>query len=206
MIMTLFIQKLANSLLQIVLFTLIPFIWWMITARREIGFFEWIGLKKIEKTNDNKIALWIIGVSAAFLVLSVFMIMSLKGVEMATSDFTGMGTGAIPSILVYAIFNTALPEEILFRGFLQKRVSCKFGPLVGNTVQSIIFGLMHGVMFVSMTGIAKAVIIILFTGLIGWFIGYVNEIKAQGSILPSWFIHSLANIFSGVCAAFSLFV
>jgi hypothetical protein len=35
--------------------------------------------------------------------------------------------------------------------------------------------------------------------------GYVNEKKAGGSIIPGWCIHAIANIFSGACAAFSLF-
>jgi len=34
--------------------------------------------------------------------------------------------------------------------------------------------------------------------------GYINEKKADGSILPSWSIHAIANIFSGVCSAFLL--
>lgn len=53
-------------------------------------------------------------------------------------------------------------------------------------------------------GILKAVLIILFTGVIGWIMGYINEKKADGSILPGWMIHALSNIFSGICAAFQL--
>ena len=63
---------------------------------------------------------------------------------------------------------------------------------------------MHGVMFFSAAGPVKAVLITLFTGSIGWLMGYINEKKADGSILPSWSIHAIANIFSGVCSAFLL--
>jgi hypothetical protein len=35
--------------------------------------------------------------------------------------------------------------------------------------------------------------------------GYVNEKKAGGSILPGWGIHAVANIFSGICSAFIIF-
>ena len=47
----------------------------------------------------------------------------IKGIETATSEFTGLGIMAIPAIVVYAAFNTAFPEELLFRGFLLKRLT-----------------------------------------------------------------------------------
>ena len=50
-----------------------------------------------------------------------------------------------------------------------------------------------------------AVIILVFTAMIAWAMGYINEKKANGSIIPSWIIHTIANIFSGVCAAFVIF-
>ena len=170
--MELFISKLISSVVQIILFSLIPFLWWLVTARKK------------EK---------------------LFMLYSMKGVEMATSDFAGLEVNALPAILVYAIFNTALPEEIVFRGFLLKRISNKFGFTLGNITQGVLFGLLHGVMFFSSVGAVKAVIIIAFTGIIGVFMGYANEKKAGGSIIPGWCIHAMANIFSGACAAFSLF-
>ena len=203
--MSMLIQGLIDSAIQIVLFTLIPFIWWLVTARKKMNFFEWIGLKKIKNAKENKTILWIIGAILAFLGLAVFMLLSVRGVEMATSKFAGLGLAAIPAILVYAVLNTSLPEEIVFRGFLLKRVSNKFGFAAGNLVQSIAFGLMHGVMLFGTTGIVKAVLITLFTGSIGWLMGYINEKKADGSIIPSWTIHACANIFSGICSALLLF-
>ncbi len=205
LVMSLLIQMLINSVIQIVLFSFIPFVWWMITARKKMNFFKWLGLKKITNSKENKTILWILGAAVAFLGLAVFMLISVKGVEMATSQFAGLGLAALPAILIYAIFNTSLPEEIVFRGFLLKRVSNKFGFIAGNLVQSIIFGLMHGVMFFGTTGIVKAVLITLFTGSIGWLMGYINEKKADGSIIPGWTIHAMANIFSGICAALVLF-
>ena len=107
-------------------------------------------------------------------------------------------------ILIYAILKTGLAEEIVFRGFLLKRISNKFGFAAGNLIQSLLFGIMHGIFFFNTVGVAKAVLIILFTGTIGWVMGFINEKKAGGSILPSWFVHSSANIFSGICSAFLL--
>ncbi|MCR4897187.1 MAG: CPBP family intramembrane metalloprotease [Lachnospiraceae bacterium] len=198
------ISKLVSSILEIILFSLIPFIWWLITARKECSFFQWIGLKKPEG-DKRKILLWVLCVFLAFLALSVFMLWSVKGVETATADFAGLGAAAIPAILIYAILNTSMPEEILFRGFLLKRSANRFGFTTGNIFQATLFGMMHGIMFWSAAGPLKSILIILFTGGIGWCTGYANEKTAGGSILPGWCIHALANIFSGICSAFLLF-
>ncbi len=203
--MNLFIQTFINSIVEILLFSLIPLIWWLITARKETGFFKWIGLKRPKDTKENKTFIWILAIIICFCVLSAFMLILVKGTQTATSQFEGLRFSALPAILVYAILNTALPEEILFRGFLLKRFSSKFGFTAGNIIQSMLFGLMHGIMFFSVSGMIKAILIILFTGSIGWFMGFVNEKKADGSIIPSWMIHSAANIFSAICSAFLLF-
>lgn len=203
--MNLVMNKLINSVVQIVAFAAVPFVWWLITARKKVKFTEWIGLKKIDKAKENKTFAWVAGIMVAFIALGAVILNILSGVETATSDFAGLGFGAVPAIIVYALFNTALPEEILFRGFILKRISAKFGFGVANVIQAVVFGLVHGAMFFSITGTVKAILIIGFTSVIAWFMGYVNEKKANGSILPSWMVHSASNIFSAVCTAFEIF-
>lgn len=200
--MSLFISKILNSLVQIILFAIIPFIWWLVSARKEVKFSEWIGLKKIEGGKKTVVA--IIITAFAFLLLGAVTLYFLQGVETATSEFAGLGAKAIPAIIIYAVFNTSFPEELVFRGFLLKRIASKFGFNVANWIQALLFGLMHGVMFISVTGVLKAILIILFTSAIAWFMGNINEKKSNGSILPSWIIHAVSNIFSGICAAFSI--
>lgn len=202
--MDLLMKKLTNSIIQIIIFSIIPFLWWLITSRKKMNFFEWIGLKKVNNIKENKLFAWIFSVLVLFLIISVFILYSLKNVNVASSEFTGLGIKSLPSILIYAIFNTSLPEEILFRGFLLKRIGNKFEFIVSNGIQSLLFGCIHGIMFFSAIGILKSMLIILFTGIIGWIMGYINEKKANGSILPSWFIHAVANIFSGIFYAFQL--
>lgn len=127
-------KKLTNSIIQIIIFSLIPFLWWLITSRKKMNFFEWIGLKKVNNIKENKLFAWIFSVLVLFLIISVFILYSLKNVNVASSEFTGLGIKALPSILIYAIFNTSLPEEILFRGFLLKRIGNKFGFIVSNGI------------------------------------------------------------------------
>ena len=201
----LLISKIISSIIQNFVFLIIPFICWLIRGRFQEGFASWIGLKNIENAKENKTVLWIIGITVLFSILSVFMLYTLKGIEMATSEFAGLKAAAIPAILIYAIFNTALPEEIVFRGFILKAFSKKIGFWERNIFQGLIFGIIHGVMFFAFVGAVKAVIIICFTGMIGVLMGVVDEKKAGGSIIPSWCIHAFANILSGMFAAYSIF-
>lgn len=200
--MNLFINKIVSSILQIVLFAIVPFIWWFVTARKHQKFSQWIGLKKIDGGKRTLIA--IVTVSIAFLVLGALTLYMIRDIDTATSEFSNLGVNAIPAIVIYAAFNTAFPEEILFRGFLLKRMANQFDFNIANLIQALLFGLLHGVMFFSLVGVIKAILIIIFTGAIAWFMGFINEKKSDGSIIPSWIIHTISNLFSGICAAFSI--
>ena len=98
--MNLFINKIISSIMQIILFAIIPFIWWFVTARKQQKFSQWIGIKKI---TGGKKTLFAIGmVSVAFLSIGIFTLYIIRDVETATSDFTGLGARAIPAIIIYS--------------------------------------------------------------------------------------------------------
>lgn len=52
--MNLLISKVISSVIQIILFAMIPFIWWIVSARKECGFFTWIGLKRPDDVEGHK--------------------------------------------------------------------------------------------------------------------------------------------------------
>ena len=54
-----------------------------------------------------------------------------------------MGWSAFPSAFRFGIFQTGLSEEILFRGFLAKRLISRFGFATGNLLQGLVFGILH---------------------------------------------------------------
>lgn len=197
------INQALSALLQLTLMTSIPFIWYIICYKKCSGFFQWIGLKAPSIFNKSLLR-FIIFTLLAFTVFSIGILYLLKEVGTAASMFSGKGIVALPSAVVYSFFTTALSEEILFRGFLLKRLSGKFGFRTGNVVQSVLFGLLHGVMFFSLINFEKVVLIVAFTGLIAWCMGYANEKKAEGSIMPSWIIHGIANLFSAIISMFSI--
>ena len=185
---------------------LLPFFWWLDTARKAQNFFSWIGLKQIQTEKKRALLLWFFGAAAAFGLTSLLLprLTQGTGAMLATARFSGLGWSALPAVAVYAVFSTAFWEECLFRGFLLKRLAHRFCFLAGNTVQAAAFGLMHGVMFFASVGALRAILVALLTGTIGWGLGYLNEKQAGGSIFPSWVIHALSNLIAGMCAAFAV--
>ena len=192
-----------SSIFQTILFSLIPFVFWLITSRKKMSFLEYIGIKKIDKEKKKGMLIWSSITLLFFLILTVYILYITKGIETATSKFNGLEFKGLLPAIVYASLNTALPEEILFRGFLLKRFS-RFGFAFGNIFQSALFGLIHGVLLFSELGLLKAILVILFTGGVAFAMGYINEKKANGSIIPSFIIHMIANLVSSVISLFSL--
>lgn len=202
--MTLFISKLMSGIMELLIVSVIPFITWLIWSRKKVGFFDWIGLKKVQTQQKRRLLLTIFGFFLLFLLFSIIVFAWFDSSQTATADFSGKGIGALPAILAYAILGTALPEEIFFRGFLLKRLQGKLGFLGANLVQSLLFGLMHALMFIQQTDVLIAMVIFAYTSLIAFVLGAINEQQANGSILPSFFIHTLVNTTAGLLFASSL--
>lgn len=202
--MTLFMSKLMSGIMELLIVSVIPFITWLIWSRKKVGFFDWIGLKPIQSQQKGRLVLIIFGFTLLSFLLSFVLFRWLYSIKTGFADFSGKGIGALPTILAIAILGTALPEEIFFRGFLLKRLQGKLGFLGANLVQSLLFGLMHALMFIQQTDVLIAMVIFAYTSLIAFVLGAINEQQANGSILPSFFIHTLVNTTAGLLFAFSL--
>lgn len=105
----------------------------------------WIGLVKVKK-NYSTIALVIVLFSAVSWVMQKFIVPCLlpPGATVQQS-YTGQGAAAILPILLFGMIQTGLSEEILFRGFILKRLSKKLGFQWANFLQALIFGVIHGI-------------------------------------------------------------
>ena len=202
--MTLFMSKLMSGIMELLIVSVIPFITWLIWSRKKVGFFDWIGLKKVQTQQKGRLVQTIFGFTLLFTLFSIVVFSWFDSSQTSTAAFSGKGIAALPAILSYAILGTALPEEIFFRGFLLKMVQGKLGFLGANLVQSLLFGLIHALMFIQLTGYLRTFAILVFISLIAYVLGAINEKKADGSILPSVFIHALANTVVGLLFAFSL--
>jgi membrane protease YdiL (CAAX protease family) len=191
------LQTLINTVIQIIVFSIIPFLWWLVSARKKERFLFWVGLKM--PRYDNKLKVLVVSLSALVLLLlpGIYLVLSLDNrALLANAKFAGTGINGILPILLYAVIQTGLCEEIFFRGFLNKRISHKFGAVVGNITQAVLFGLLHGVLLFGSIDIIIVVAVIVFASIVGLLMGYLNEKLSDGSIVPSWIIHSLMNIIS----------
>ena len=143
------VNELLGAVMQVLLFALIPFIWWLITARKKENFFKWLGLRKINHKGSvvKTIIISLVAVAVYGLTTTFFINTFAGEVTSAGSQFAGKGLAGIPLAVIYGLIRTGLSEEILFRGFILKRISNKFGFIAGNTIQAIAFGLMHGIPF-----------------------------------------------------------
>ena len=191
-----------NVISQVLMYSLIPFIWWLVTARRKENFFSWIGLKGVRGS-------WL-AVGGCILFFFVLCVVSqvwwiphlLPANATVQSSYAGMGWSAFPSAFLFGMIQTGLSEEILFRGFIGKRLIAKFGFAVGNVVQGLLFGALHGVMFFFVTTPLKALVITLITGFSGWLLGWMTEKGAGGSIVPGWMAHGVGNLVLSMVQAF----
>lgn len=197
-----FLNQLLNAIFQVVLFSIIPLAWWLITARKKENFFKWLGLKRPESKNGKNLIFSTIIIMLICLAIGELAVWLRGDVAAAESAYKGMGFTALPSVLVYSYLQTGLSEEILFRGFLLKRLSAKFGFITATIVQALIFGAIHLTMVWGQVGIVAGIVIVIYPMIPAVAFAYLNEKKANGSIFPSWIAHGTLNTLSTL---FSLF-
>lgn len=192
------VQKiLVQAITQLVLFTLIPFLWWFFTERKEgkRSFFDWIGLKKIRCKGAVK--LLILGTLAYS--LAMVLTLSFAGGQLpGWPDLYGLGLAGLPVLLVYALVTTGFTEELFFRGFLLKRFIDKDDFDVANISQAMLFGLFSAILFFGAMSFWKALLLSVLYAALAYGLGWVNEKKGGGSLLLSWFIRSLAGLIVGL--------
>lgn len=203
------VNEIISTTIQVALFTLIPFVFFLFRKDKNITFLNYIGLF----TPTKKSVSYVLLASTFFLVGGfglIFLDESIKQAVLSPPSVTGIirtmgfsGTSII-FLLIVAIFKTALAEEILFRGFLAKQLSIRFGFRNGNIIQATIFGVIHLLLFWTLT--ETTIIFLLFTFLFsfiaGWTIGYIKEKYANGSIIPGWIAHAMGNTLSYIIIAF----
>ncbi|WP_230874935.1 CPBP family intramembrane glutamic endopeptidase [Lysinibacillus cavernae] len=189
------IESMISAVLQVMLFSVLPFIWWFCTAKKEQSFLTWLGFQKPIIMDKGRFALFFVLSSVVLVVPNTALILFyIDRSLVAANQFAGLGLAGVIPALFYAIIQTGLSEEILFRGFLLKRLAKSFGFHVGNLLQSIVFGCVHGAMLWSALPVLVILLVVLSTGLAGYVMGWLNERIAGGSIVASWSLHSIVNL------------
>lgn len=198
----LFLNRLLSGAVQVVLFTAVPCVWWMIAARKEAGFFPWLGLKKPAVNSKGSLMLAMAVTITVTFLLGELTVWICGDVETAGSAYKGVGAGAVPAILIYAFIQTALSEEILFRGFLLKRLAAKLGFWKGNVIHAAIFGAAHLLMAWGQVGALAGAIIMIYPMAVALLLGYLNENLSGASIVPSWIVHGTLNTMEALLRTF----
>jgi membrane protease YdiL (CAAX protease family) len=205
------ISEFISAILQVLVFTLIPFIFFLFRKDKTVTFFKYIGLYK-PTTKSIVLVLLVILISITSMIGLALVNDGIKQSMLSPASVTGkfreMGFNSVTvvSLLIMALIKTSLSEEIFFRGFLGKRLINKLGFKTGNLIQASIFGLLHLLLFwfLTNTTVIPLIVITVFSTLMGWIIGYIKEKYANGSIIPGWVAHGLGNSISYSIIAFLL--
>lgn len=204
-----FVQLILSCIFQIVLFSLIPFIWWKITKVDE-KFFKWLGFKKPEWNGSISMVVICIIIWFSLSILDYTVLANMSAIsesENITSNaFKGLGVYAIIPAFMQNVFQNGVSEELLFRGFLSKRFISKFGFKIGNSIQAFLFGIMHVVPMITMginLGLYGSVVLFISTSGSALMLSYLNEKVFNGSIIPSILVHGIGNFIFTMVIAFS---
>lgn len=196
------ISLIMSSMLQLILFTAIPLLYWSIKKRKATPvapFHKWIGLYRPAFASKRRFLACFVTILVIYSIVGLAVsTYFLHPKDLANSQFYGLGHTGLLAVFIYSFVQTSLSEEILFRGFFLRLISAKWGFNVGNTIQAILFGGIHGVMLSSQVGIFPALIVVFITGGVGFSMGMMNERLAGGSIIPGWVLHGATNFISSV--------
>ncbi len=194
-----------NAIVQVLLFSVIPFVWWSFSAKKEQPFLEWLGLHRPIIVDKGKYAIfYILSIVIVVMLNFALVFFYMDGSILASNQFAGLGLAGLIPALLYAMIQTGLSEELLFRGFLLKRLAKSFGFQVGNLLQSLVFGCIHGALLWTVLPFPIILLVVLSTGLAGYVMGWMNERVGRGSIVTSWSIHSLTNLMTACLSLFQI--
>lgn len=211
--MELIVSSIVTAIVNLFVFLLIPVIWWFFRHRKETGFFKWIGLYKPQL----KSPLWILILFAVvyyfFYNFDFMKLVDAKTIETLESSssvsgnvFAGIGIAAILPAFIQNFIANGVAEEVLYRGFLCKRLCNKLGTVKGIIIQAVLFGLMHNLIYLA-AGLQVSLwyhaLMFTFTGIAALLLGWLNEKIFNGSIIPSILIHGAGNFITSMLIAFN---
>lgn len=211
--MELILSSIVTTIINLILFSVIPLIWWALRHRKESSFFKWIGLYA-PKLKSKWWALAIFAILYFFFYNFDFtQLVDEKTIEyiqnssaVSANTFEGIGIAAILPAFIENFIANGVAEEIFYRGFLCKRFCSKFGRIQGIILQAVLFGLMHNLLYIMAgleVGIWYHTLTFIFTGMGALLLGWLNEKIYNGSIIPSIFLHGAGNFISTMLIAFA---
>ena len=207
------ISSISTAIINLVVFSLVPVIWWFFRHRKETGFFKWIGFYRPQLKSKWWILLIFAVLYYFFYNFDFTQLVDPKTLEYIESSssvsanvFAGIGFTAILPAFIENFVANGVAEEVLYRGFLCKRFCNKFGTVQGIILQAVLFGLMHNVLYVLAgfeVGLWYHTLTFVFTGTGALLLGWLNEKIFNGSIIPSILLHGAGNFIASMLVAFA---
>lgn len=186
-------EILVNTLIQLLVFTLIPLVVYLVRKRRLKGFLRDLGFKSM--TFDKSFMFVLILCLAIGLTTGLYV----NSLEVVDDNLVTLQAGqyrfsleGVYYILMMALIKTALSEEIFFRGFLFRRLIPLTGYHLANIIQASLFALIHAPVLIAFGLGAWPLLISPF--ILALLMAYIND--KQDSILPSYLIHAISNVLS----------
>lgn len=206
-------SSITTTIANLVVFSLLPIIWWFFRHRKEEGFFRWIGFFKPQL----KSRWWVLLIFAIlyyfFYNFDFTQFVSPETLEyiensasVSSNVFAGVGVAAILPAFIENFIANGVAEEILYRGFLCKRLCTKAGLVKGIFLQAVLFGLMHNILYILAgldVGLWYHILTFVFTGMGALLLGWLNEKIFNGSIIPSILLHGAGNFIASMLVAFA---
>lgn len=206
-------SSITTAIINLIVFSLIPIIWWLCRHRKEDRFFQWIGLYKPQLKIEWRVLLIFAVLYYFFYSFDFTQLVDIGTMEyiensesVSTNAFAGLGIAAILPALIENFIANGIAEEILYRGFLCKRFCTKLGTVQGIILQAMLFGLMHNVLYLLAgldVGLWYHTLSFVFTGTGALLLGWLNEKVFNGSIIPSILVHGTGNFIATMLIAFA---
>ncbi len=191
-----------SILMQLIVFSIIPFTYWLMRGRKKCSFFKYIGMYAPQKVSS--VRTFVIFTTIYIVIYWIVHFTAISKITQPSADtFNGLGLVAVIPAFFVSFIQQAMAEEILFRGFIMKRLVSKTGLLAGNIMQAVIFGSIHVLFSISDSkNLIAYAIIFISTAAGGWLLGYLNEKLFNGSIIPNILLHGTGNFIMVLSVAF----
>ena len=182
---------------QVVIFAMVPLAWWLNASRPDGSFPRWLGFRRASDAGDPL-------VMAATIIAALGFFGSALLSGRGTSPAPDAGYVALLAVAFVALIQTALSEELFFRGFVLRWLGEKRpGPMIANLLQALACGLLR-------TGsewlfVDRALGPCLAAFALGFgpalMVGWVRQ--RTGSLLLPWGAHGLGNLTASLIAMFT---
>lgn len=206
-------SSITTTIVNLIVFSLLPIIWWFFRHRKEEGFFRWIGFFKPQLKSKWWVLLIFAILYYFFYNFDFTQFVSPETLEyiensasVSANVFARIGVAAILPAFIENFIANGVAEEILYRGFLCKRLISKIGLVKGIILQAVLFGLMHNILYILAglnVGLWYHILTFIFTGMGALLLGWLNEKIFNGSIIPGILLHGAGNFIASLLVAFA---